>query len=99
MKKELRRAMQEGIRESELNGYKWTVTPTGLKWSYCDEEFTFTMEENGYECQVLAVRAVQSGMHMVSLMIGKEWYCDASSVEDAYRIATEATIRKANHLY
>lgn len=97
MKKELRRAMQEGIRESELNGYKWAVTPTGLKWSYCDEEFTFTVEE--HECQVLAVRAVQSGMHMVSLLIGKERYCDASSTEEAYRIATEATIKKANHLY
>lgn len=95
MKMQLRRAIQEGIRGSDLNGYKWTVTPTGLKWSYCDEEFTFTMEEN--EC--LVVRAVQSGMHMVSLLIGKEWYCDTSSVEEAYRIATEVTIKKANYLY
>lgn len=99
MKKEFRRAMQEGIRESELNGYKWVVTPTGLKWSYCDEEFTFTMEGNDSECQVLVVRAVQSGMKMAALLIGKEWYCDTSSVEDAYRIATKATIKKANHLY
>ena len=95
MKMQLRRAMQEGIKGSELNGYKWTVTPTGLKWSYCDEEFTFTVEEN--EC--LVVRAVQSGMHMVSLLIGTEWWHDVSSVEEAYRVATEATIKKANRMY
>lgn len=44
MKKEIKQAIQQGINEAELNGYKWTITANGLKWSY-GEDFTFRKEE------------------------------------------------------
>ena len=98
MKKEFRQAMMEGIKEADLKGYKWTVTKDGLKWSY-GEEFifsTYTAEDNS---TVLTVKAFQSEITMITLLIGTAFYHDTSDLVDAYRIATEATIRKANHIY
>ena len=95
MKKALGQAIREGINDSELHGYKWSITKDGLSWSY-GEEFTFALDE---ENNLLTVRAKQSGLHMVSLLVGSEWYHDCGTLEDAYRIATEYTIRKANELY
>ena len=34
MKKEIRQAINQGIKEAEKNGYKWTITANGLNWSY-----------------------------------------------------------------
>lgn len=90
-----RQAIRDGINDSELNGYKWTITKDGLRWSY-GEEFIFTLDE---ESNVLTVRAKQSGLHMISLLIGDEWYHDCSLQETAYYLATEYTIRKANEIY
>jgi hypothetical protein len=100
MKKEIRQAIMEGIKEAELNGYKWTITKDGLKWSY-GEEFTFstyTLDDDAKET-VLTVKAVQSEMTMVTMIIGTAFWCDCSDLVDAYRIATEYTIRKANSIY
>lgn len=98
MKREIRNAISAGIKEAELNGYKWTITPNGLKWSY-GEEFTFSTYpiEDGESC--LTVKAVQSGITMITMIIGNAFYADTSDLVDAYRIATEATIRKANRIY
>lgn len=98
MKRELRSAIREGINDSNLNGYKWAITPEGLSWSY-GEKFFFDLYETEDCGQVLTVRAEQSGITMVTLLIGKAFYHDCSSVEDAFRIAAEATIRRANELY
>ena len=98
MKRELRKAIQEGIKKSELNGYKWEVTPTGLKWSY-GEEFNFDAREVEDGQTFLTVKAVQSGITVVALIVGTEFYADCSDLVEAYRIATEATIKKANYLY
>ncbi len=98
MKNEIRQAIREGIKEADLNGYKWTITPNGLKWSY-GEEFTFRTYPIESDETCLTVKAVQSETTMVTMIIGTNFYCDCSDLLDAYRIATEYTIRKANSLY
>ena len=97
MKKELRKAIFEGIKESDLRGYKWTVKDDKLHWSY-GEVFSFDYKQDE-DTGFLIVRAEQYGKKMVGLMIGNKMYHDCSSLEDAYRIATAATIKKANHIY
>ena len=47
MKREYRNAVKRGIEKSDTNGYKWSITPNGLKWSYLDVEFTFIEEDDG----------------------------------------------------
>lgn len=100
MKKEIRQAIMEGIKEADPKGYKWTITKDGLKWSY-GEEFTFSLETCDYDDKVrcLTVKAVQSEITMITLLIGTAFYCDGYDLLDAYRIATEYTIRRANCIY
>lgn len=97
MKNEIRNAIREGIKESELNGYKWTITADGLEWSY-GESFEFIEEEHD-DIILLFVIAKSSDMKMARLLIGKDWFCDCSDIVDAYRIATKATINNANRTY
>lgn len=100
MKKELKQAMRAGINNSNLNGYKWTVTPNGLSWDY-GEEFIFTHEVVDEEDGVILItaEAVQSGTKMSTILVGDAFYCDTESLEEAYRMATERTIRNANYWY
>lgn len=99
MKKEIKNAMMNGIKESDLNGYKWSVTSNGLKWSY-GEEFNFTLSEKDDDGdQILTVKAVQSKMKITNIWIGDSFYCDCSSIEEAYKLATRRTIRNANLIY
>lgn len=97
MKNEIRNAIREGIKESELNGYTWKITENGLRWSYftdTDGEFTFdTTEEN-----VLIVRGPYCDMATIWYEQGEK-YADCETLTEAYRLATMATIRKANYIY
>jgi len=99
MKKEIRQAIQQGIKEVEKNGYKWTITADGLKWSYCDVEFTFKLTEVDEEDKFLVVKEKGSDEMWVGIIINDSRWADANTVEDAYRKATKATINKANRLY
>ena len=95
MKKEFRSACLKAIKESNLNGYKWAVTPNGLGWSYCDVHFAFLHDaEKG--CFYVYD---DNGAKFVCLLIGEEFYCDAKTLEEAYYKATCETISKANYLY
>lgn len=96
MKREIRNAITKAIKESDLNGYKWTITEHGLKWSY-GEEFTFdtTSEEN-----ILMVRANSSRKYMAVIWYKKDdKFADCKTLVEAYYLATKATIRKANRIY
>lgn len=99
MKREIRTAIQQGIKESELNGYKWTITTNGLKWSYCDVEFTFKLTEIDDEEKYLTVHVKGCNEMFVGIIIDNSRWADANTIEDAYRKATRATIRKANNTY
>lgn len=99
MNMQIRKSMMNGIKESDLNGYKWSVTSNGLKWSY-GEEFNFNLSEKDDDGdQFLTVKAVQSEMIMTTVCIGNASYYDCSNLEEAYKLATKRTIRNANHLY
>jgi hypothetical protein len=99
MKQEIKAAIQQGIKEAEKNGYKWTITENGLKWSY-GEEFTFRKEEYADDDEwCLIVEAVQYGREMAIILVGNSRWADATSEEEAYRLATKAAIRRANSLY
>lgn len=98
MKREIRNAISQGIKASELNGYKWTITANSLEWSY-GEEFIFTETAMEDDEIFLTVKAVQAEITVASLIVGTAFYADTADLVDAYRIATEATIRNANRLY
>ena len=99
MKKEIRQAIRQGIKESDLCGYKWTITANGLKWEYCDVEFTFTLTEVDENDMFLCVKEKDNGRMFVGIIIGNDRWADANTIEDAYSKATRATIAKANRLY
>lgn len=98
MKKEYRNAIQKAIKDSDLNGYKWTITENGLRWSYLtgeNEVFTFdtTTEEN-----FLTVRGPFCEMAGIWYEENERW-ADCKTLTEAYYLATKATIRKANYIY
>lgn len=95
MKREYRNAVKRGIEKSDTNGYKWSITPNGLKWSYLDVEFTFIEEDDG---EFLSVR---DGFDepFVSIWYGDDKYADCNTLEEAYELATLKTIRRANCRY
>lgn len=95
MKKQFRAAIKAGIEKSDLKGYKWTITPTGLKWSYCDIEFTFIEEDDG---EFLSVRD-NLNEPFISIWYGPDKYADCKDLTKAYEEATRRTIKRANYLY
>ena len=103
MKRNIRSAVRNGINESELNGYKWEITMSGLKWEYCDVEFLFRLHEYASGEKALTVHQKDGGTwyeeSWITVLIGDSKYDDARTVEEAYRIATRRTIYKANHLF
>lgn len=98
MTNEIRNAIKKGINDSELNGYKWTITKDGLKWSY-GEQFTFYHKQIDDEDGHLFVLAKRSEMSMASILIGESFYHDCQTIEEAYYLATKRTIWNANHTY
>ena len=103
MKRNIRSAVRQGINESDLNGYKWELTIGGIKWEYCDVEFIFRLREFDVGEQALTVHQKDGGTvyeeSWITVLVGDSKYDDAQTVEDAYRIATKATIKKANRLF
>lgn len=95
MKREYREAVKRGIEKSDTNGYKWNITPSGLKWSYLDTEFTFIEEDDG---EFLSVRD-RFNQPFVSIWYGDDKFADCKTLEEAYEMATIKTIRRANYLY
>ncbi|MBQ8331158.1 MAG: hypothetical protein IJX94_01495 [Clostridia bacterium] len=98
MKREIRNAIAKAIKDSELNGYKWTITENGLRWSYLSEnDGEFTFDEN-YEAEFLVVHGPYCKMAMIWFS-ENDRFADCKTLTDAYYLATKATIRKANSIY
>lgn len=95
MKREYREAIARGIEDSDLNGYKGSIKPNGLKWSYLDTEFSFIEEDDG---EFLSVRS-SFNEPFISVWYGSNNYSDTKTLIEAYEEATRRTIRKANYLY
>lgn len=103
MKRNIRSAVRQGIIESDLNGFKWELTMGGLKWEYCDVEFLFRLHELDDGEKMLTVHQKDGGRiceeSWITILIGDSKYHDTQTAEEAYRIATKATIKKANRLF
>lgn len=96
MKREIRNAIAKAIKDSELNGYKWTITENGLRWSYLseNEQFTFDTDIENY----LTVSGPYCCMASVWYEPGEK-YADCETLTEAYYLATKMTIAKANYIY
>lgn len=97
MKREIRNAIQKAIKESELNGYKWTITENGLHWSYLSENEQFTFD-NKTEENILIVRGPYCMMAIIWYEKGEK-LANCETLTEAYYLATKATIQKANNIY
>lgn len=95
MKRENRNAIRRGIEKSDTNGYKWSIKPAGLKWSYLDTEFVFIVEDDG---EFLSVHD-HLDQPFISIWYGDNKYADCKTLEEAYELATIRTIMQANYLY
>lgn len=98
MKMNERKAVQKAIRESELNGYKWAVTSSGLKWNYLDVEFQFEQ----IECEfgdVILKTVDEHGHTFATILVSSEFYGDCATIEEGYEKLTKQTIKKANYIY
>ena len=97
MKREYRNAISKAIKDSDLNGYKWTITENGLRWSYLSENEQFTFDTETEENVLIVV-----GPYCMMAII---WYeqgeklADCETLTDAYYLATKAAIAKANYIY
>lgn len=98
MKNEFRSAVKKAISESNLNGYKWTITADGLRWSYLSEDELFTFDTETEE-NILLVHGPHGGEMAIVWYEAGEKYADCETLAEAYYLATKATIRKANYLY
>ena len=97
MKKDYKNAIVKAIKESELNGYKWTITENGLRWSYLSENEQFTFDTTA-EDNILIVHGPYCDMATIWYEQGEK-YADCETLTEAYYLATKATIRKANYIY
>jgi len=95
MKRENRNAIKRGIEKSDTCGYKWTITPTGLKWGYLDVEFTFREDVSGEFLNILD----PFGEQFACIWYADDECADCKTLEEAYEMAAIKTIRRANYLY
>lgn len=95
MKKEYRNAIAKAIQESDLNGYKWTITADGVAWSYMDgEAFVFTVREEGI------IYVQWKGFRLATVYFDPtDEYADCKTLEEAYYLVTKQLIRNANHTF
>lgn len=102
MKQEIRNAITKAIKESDLNGYKWTITENGLHWSYLskNEQFTFGNHEEADGSANTLVVFDHLGDVFVRIWYGTDRFItDCETLTEAYYLATKKTIRQANYLY
>lgn len=102
MKKQLREQAQKAIREmkdnNELNGYTWTVTTDGLKWSYLDTEFVIIWNEESKMLKAYDKNNLQLSLAIIWVEAEEE-FADCDTLEEAYYKITKMLIKTANHLY
>lgn len=91
--------MKQAIKESKLNGYKWTADKNGLHWSYGvdfklhiskevnNEYVMFEDEEAGVKCAVCIDERFADGSLFVA------------TYDEAIYKAALGIIAKANYLY
>lgn len=97
--------MKKAIKDSELNGYKWTANKNGLTWSYGVQfDIEITDEETGNK--MVRFEDKNSGCEVVTFTVTEEdaWLVDSyhdfnTTIDEAIYWAARKMIKKANNLY
>lgn len=98
--------MRKAIKDSRLDGWKWTANKNGLKWEYLDIEFTLIVGDlEGHERAELIDE--QTGCRIIVFVIDNpndeflvdDYHDFEKNIDDAIYWATRKIITKANRLY
>lgn len=91
------------IKESNLNGYKWNFDGEKLTWSYLTVEyFSFEItdvDDEKFVKVVYHMPHINAKETFTAAIVGKDFYCDYKTVEEAIAGLTKATIKKANSTF
>ena len=97
--------MKKAIKDSELNGYKWTADKTGLHWNYgADFGIKITKDEAGVP--MVKFEDDNTGESVSTFIIPETdaWLMDDThyfllTVDEAIYWAARKMISKANYMY
>ena len=96
MTREQNTIVRQAIKDSELNGYKWTISGDTLKWNYCDTEFKIEIQ-NYDDCIIIVTRYDDETFTLTDVEDSR--YSDARTFEEGLYKAIKKTIYKANYLF
>ena len=97
--------MKRAIKDSDLNGYKWTADKSGLHWEYCETSFTLIVDsEDGIQMVTFKDLVTGESVHTFVVPEEDEWLCGSDhyhhrNVDDAIYWAARKMISKANYVY
>lgn len=97
------KAMKEGIKNSDMHGYKWSADKTGLHWSY-GVDFDFTVDPYLSGCNY-ALEDPRSGVRCDVFTDAEYWLSDNTYFFPLYddfhavTVLTERLIKLANYVY
>ncbi len=92
----MKKVIQKAIKESNLNGYKWTVKDNKLYWNYLTKEH-FEIETGETFVKVIYKNPILKDETFVYILVGDDSFIyDAKTIDEAVEIAVKQTIIKAN---
>lgn len=98
--------MRKAIKDSELNGWKWTADKTGLHWEYLDSTFEFFDETMPDESRQVRFKDNDTGVTSLVFVVpeSQRWLVDGyhdfeTDINEAIYWAARKMISKANYLY
>lgn len=104
--KDYRRLISSTLKEANDNpDHKWRIQKVTkyecvIEWSYLSPNEVFrvrlrqsTIDDEWY------VAAEDPHADTIIVLVGTEFYHDTSTMEDAVRIAVDALVSRANHIY
>ena len=97
--------MRQAIKDSNLNGLKWTADKEGLHWEYLDITFALKVEteESGYTCAKFTDGIEKSTVFVLKPdepdFLVDSYHDFVRTVDQAIYWAARHMISKANYLY
>lgn len=102
----MKNVIKKAIKESNLNGYKWTIKGNKLFWSYLTKEYfeieTGSVSELGIQLDIQFVKVIYKNPILedetfICIFVGDDdLICDAKTIDEAIEKAVKQTIKKAN---
>lgn len=98
----MKNVIKKAIKESNLNGYKWTIKGNKLFWSYLTKEYfeikTGVVSESNIQfVKVIYKNPILEDETFICIFVGDDdLICDAKTIDEAIEKAVKQTIKKAN---